>query len=54
MKARNLQLAPVMTRLPIDAKQWLEEQAAKNVTSINAEIVRCIRVRQEAESQAVR
>jgi hypothetical protein len=52
MKARNLQLVAVMTRLPADAKQWLEEQAAKNVTSINAEIVRAIRVRQEAEQNA--
>jgi hypothetical protein len=51
MKARNLELVPVMTRLPVDAREWLEQQARKNVTSISAELVRSIRCRQEAEQE---
>lgn len=51
MKPRNLELVPVMTRLPPDAKEWLDQKARENVTSVNAEIVRAIRVRQEAEQQ---
>jgi hypothetical protein len=38
-----------MARLPRDQKDWLEQQAIKNLTSLNAEIVRSIRFRQESE-----
>jgi hypothetical protein len=50
MKA-NYEFTRLMLRLPPDLKEYLEQQAAKNMTSQNAEIVRAIRFRQEAEQQ---
>jgi hypothetical protein len=41
----------VLFRLPKDMKAWLEEQAELNWTSQNAEAIRAIRSRMEAESQ---
>jgi hypothetical protein len=52
MKQRNVELVSVTARLPIDAKEWLEKKAAQHVTSLNAELIRAIRVRQEAERAA--
>jgi hypothetical protein len=41
--------ARLMLRLPHDQKAWLEEQAVKNFTSANAEVVAAIRARMEAD-----
>ena len=49
MRARNIGLVGVMARMPPDDKQLLEAKAIENVTSANAELIRCIRVRREAE-----
>jgi hypothetical protein len=38
-------------RLPPDMKSWLEQEAERNFTSQNAEIVRAIRSRMEAEQR---
>jgi hypothetical protein len=42
----------ILVRLPIDVKQWLEEQAARSLASQNSEIVRSIRARMDAETAA--
>ena len=52
MKPRNIDLVSVTTRMPPDDKAWLEKQALTNITSLNAEIVRAIRFRREAEQRA--
>jgi hypothetical protein len=44
----------VTTHLPPEQKSWIERQAAKNFTSLNAEIVRSIRCRMESEQQPER
>jgi hypothetical protein len=41
-------------RLPPDMKSWLEQEAERNFTSQNAEIVRAIRSRMESENQRER
>ncbi|RMC35350.1 Arc family DNA-binding protein [Paracoccus alkanivorans] len=39
-------------RLPVDVKAWLAEQAAKNGSSQNSEVIRAVRERMErAEAQ---
>jgi hypothetical protein len=38
-----------MARIPQEQKLWIEQQAERNLTSINAEFVRSIRLRMEAE-----
>jgi hypothetical protein len=40
----------VLVRLPIDAKKWISRRALRNEASLNAEIVRMIRLQMEAES----
>jgi hypothetical protein len=39
----------VLVRLPVDAKQWISRRAMLNEASLNAEIVRLIRLQMEAE-----
>jgi hypothetical protein len=39
-------------RLPRDMKAWIEQEAERNFTSQNAEIVRSIRSRMESEQRA--
>ena len=46
--ARN-EGARLMLRLPPELKGWLEQEAERNWTSQNAEIIRAIRARMEAE-----
>ncbi|HKL70859.1 Arc family DNA-binding protein [Salibaculum sp.] len=41
-------LKPFQLRIPEDLKAFIAEQAAKNVSSQNSEIVRCIRERKIA------
>jgi hypothetical protein len=42
----------VLARLPEEQKAWIKEQADRNMTSQNAEIVRSIRFRMESEQRA--
>jgi hypothetical protein len=37
----------VLVRLPLDVKQWLEREAARNAGSQNSEIVRSLRARMD-------
>ena len=37
----------VLIRLPIDAKSWIEQQAQRNMSSQNSEIIRCVRDRMD-------
>jgi hypothetical protein len=46
--------APILVRLPVDIKIWLEIQACRNGASQNSEIVRCIRARMDGEQKAGR
>ena len=41
----------VLVRLPIDAKKWISRRAVRNEASLNAEIVRIIRLQMEAEKR---
>jgi hypothetical protein len=43
----------VLVRLPIDAKKWIARRALRNEASLNAEIVRMIRLQMEAESSGM-
>jgi hypothetical protein len=49
-----LDLKKVLLRLPHDAKAWIERQAARNTSSQNSEIIRCIRDRMDKGQAAER
>ena len=40
----------LMVRVPPDCREWLKEQAKRNVSSQNAEIVRAVRERMQREA----
>ena len=44
--------APILVRLPVEMKIWLEIEAARNGASQNSEIVRTIRARMDGEQKA--
>jgi hypothetical protein len=44
---RKKQTSSVLVRLPHKVKAWIEHEAAKNCSSQNSEIVRCIVARME-------
>lgn len=44
-------IVPVFLRVPSDMKQWLMDEANRNYSSVNSEIVRCIRLRIKAEER---
>jgi hypothetical protein len=44
--------APILVRLPVAMKIWLEIEAARNGASQNSEIVRTIRARMDGEQKA--
>jgi|BarGraIncu00222A_1022003.scaffolds.fasta_scaffold350380_1 hypothetical protein len=52
--SRKSEAVRVMARLPQEQKLWIEEQAERNFTSQNAEIVRSIRSRMESQQQPER
>jgi hypothetical protein len=41
-------------RLPLDVRKWLKRQAQRNTSSSNAEIIRSIRDRMDAERREAR
>jgi hypothetical protein len=43
---------PILVRLPVAMKIWLEAEAARNGASQNSEIVRTIRARMDSEQKA--
>jgi hypothetical protein len=45
-------MAPILVRLPVDMKIWLEMEATRNCASQNSEIVRTIRARMDGEQKA--
>ena len=45
---------PILVRLPVDMKIWLEMEAVRNGASQNSEIVRTIRARMDDEQKAGR
>ncbi len=49
---KQVEPARVAARLPQDIRAWLENEATKNYSSINSEIVRSVRLRMEAEQRA--
>jgi len=54
MKLSHLELDRVTARLPPEEKEGLQTEAPRNLTPVNAEIMRSIRFRREAEQQAAR
>jgi len=46
---RKAEASSVLVRLPHAFKNWITEEAAKNCSSQNSEIVRCVRDRMERE-----
>ena len=42
-------ITPFGLRLPPALKTWLKRQSRQNFTSLNAEIIRCVRERMERE-----
>ena len=44
---RKQEASSVLVRLPHAVKNWVEEEAAKNCSSQNSEIVRCIVARMD-------
>jgi hypothetical protein len=46
--------APILVRLPVALKVWLEIEANRNRSSQNSEIVRSIRTRMDDEQKAGR
>lgn len=46
--------AALQARIPRDLKIWLEKQASLNASSLNSEIVRCVRERMERLGKAER
>jgi hypothetical protein len=44
---RKEQTSSVLVRVPHKVKAWIEDEAAKNCSSQNSEIVRCIVARME-------
>jgi len=51
MRKLDIDLERFPARLPPDDMAWLRLQAAENLTSVNAELLRSVRVRREAEQQ---
>ncbi|TFV41367.1 Arc family DNA-binding protein [Bradyrhizobium niftali] len=47
----QLEFERQLVRLPADVKQFIREQAARNCSSQNSEIVRAVRARMEAEQE---
>ena len=43
--------SPYPLRLPVDLREWAEEQAKANDRSLHAEILRLVRQAKEAEEQ---
>jgi hypothetical protein len=52
--AKRSDAAEMVVRLPQDVKVWLEQEAARNWTSQNAEVIRAIRSRMDQERPAAR
>jgi hypothetical protein len=50
MSSRKRIAVKVTAHLPPEQKAWVEEQAQRKLSSINSEIVRCIRLRMEREA----
>jgi hypothetical protein len=46
------QSVKMMIRLPGDVKEWLQRQAAHNLSPQNTEIVRALREKMQAEQRA--
>jgi predicted HicB family RNase H-like nuclease len=46
---RKIEVESLTVRCPPNMKRYLEEKAAQNQTSANAEVVRCVRERMAAE-----
>ena len=45
---------PILVRLPVDMKSWLEMEADRNCSSQNSEIVRTVRARMDGSQKAGR
>ena len=41
----------LLIRIPADVRQWLEREAARNLSSMTSEVVRALRCRMENEPQ---
>ncbi|QIG97521.1 Arc family DNA-binding protein [Bradyrhizobium sp. 6(2017)] len=46
---KKRQSARMLVRLPNPQKEWLTRVAEHNCTSINSEVIRCVRERMEGE-----
>jgi hypothetical protein len=51
MIGKQQEAAKVLVRLPLDMKTWIEQQAVRNWTSQNSEIIRAIRSHIESEQR---
>ncbi len=47
------QVAKMLIKVPSDVKDWLAQQAARNVSSQQAEVIRSVRDRMDREQKAV-
>jgi hypothetical protein len=45
------QVAKMLIKVPTDVKAWLEQQAARNISSQNAEIIRSVRALMDQERE---
>jgi hypothetical protein len=45
------QVVKMLIKLPGDVREWLEGQAARNISSMNAEVVRSLRDRMDQDEQ---
>lgn len=41
----------IFVRIPADMKEWLLDQAARNASSLNSEVIRCVRERMDREAR---
>jgi hypothetical protein len=49
--AKQTDFAEINVRLPRDIKSWLQDEATRNCSSQNSEIVRSIRSRMDVEQE---
>jgi hypothetical protein len=54
MIGKQQEAARVLVRLPLEVKTWLEQEAIRNWTSQNSEIIRAIRSHMDSERQQER
>jgi hypothetical protein len=52
--ARQYETIPLMVRMPVDVRRWLERQAERSAGSMGSEVVRAIRDAMDRQERAQR